>query len=174
MLKELYLKKEYLLIAVAIVLLLLSYQFAFKNTVEAWQTNRQLKAELARAVNLSYQPDYLKRKNTNLDKAIDLYKADTVAFRNNSIGTISLIAEKEQVKLSEVPTDNPLFHADKFIIQKLDFDGDYFALTKVLNALQSTPGIGRIRSTVYKVASDKANLSGDKKLMLELYLEITK
>lgn len=98
MLKQLPLKKEYLLIIATIVLLLLSYKLAFKATFEAWQINRALKTQLIQTNDLSYQPGYLERKNINLSKVINLYKADTVAFRNNSISNISVIAEKENVK----------------------------------------------------------------------------
>jgi len=174
MLKQLPLKKEYLLIAAAIVLLLLGYKLAFKQTFEAWQTNRQLKEQLARSSDLSYQPGYLERKSVNLNKVIDLYRADTAAFRNNSISTISVIAGKENVKLSEVPSQDPFFHTDKFIIQKLDFEGDFFSLTKTLNNLQATTGIGIIRSVSYKLTGNSMDLNKDRKPVLEVYLEIAK
>jgi len=174
MLKQLHLKKEYLLITGAIVLLLLSYQLAFKQTFEAWQTHSQLKAQVVQSTDLSYQPGYLERKDTNLGKVIDLYKADTVAFRNNSISTISVIAGKENVKLSEVPTQDPFFHTDKFIVQKLDFEGDFFSLTKTLNNLRTTNGIGMIRSASYKLTGTQTYLDKDRKLVLEVYLEIAK
>src|SRR4051812_19276275 len=139
MLKELPFKKQYLLIAGAIVLLLLSYQFAFKRTIEAWQINKNLKTQIAQSSDLSLQPAYLERKSNNLSKILNLYKTDTVAFRSNIISTISLIAEKEGVKLSDVPLQNALYRTDKYIIQKLSFEGGYFSLVKVLNALQNSP-----------------------------------
>jgi hypothetical protein len=42
-----------------------------------------------------------------------------------------------------------MYHTDKFIVQKLDFEGGFFALTKVFNQLQATPGVGVIRSASY-------------------------
>ncbi|MCC8427237.1 hypothetical protein [Mucilaginibacter sp. UR6-11] len=166
-------KKDYLLILAAIVLLLVCYEFAFKTTIDAWQTHVQLNNQLKQATNLGIQPDYLQRKNLNLDKIIDLYKADTASFRSNSINKISIIAEKENVKLSEVPLQDPVFSTDKLIIQKFYLEGDYFSLTKTLNTLQSTTGIGLIRSTSYKLTRGRGNF-GDKKLIAEVYLEIAK
>jgi hypothetical protein len=163
-----------MLIAGSIILLLLSYQLAFKKTIAAWQLNKQLKAQIAQASDLNYQPAYLERKNNNLSKIINLYKTDTVSFRSNIISTISSIAEKENVKLSEVPVQDPLFHTDKFIIQKLDFEGGFFALTKVLNQLQATNGIGRLRSLDYITIGVKSNSDEMRKLVLEVYLEIAK
>jgi hypothetical protein len=174
MLKQIPIKKEYLLIAASIVLLLLCYQLAFKKTIEAWQVNMQLKSQIAQAADLSYQPAYLERKNNNLSKIIALYKTDTVAFRSNTISVISSIAEKENVKLSEVPLQDPLYHADQFIIQKLNFEGSFFALTKVLNRLQATSGIGVVRAATYKVVGIRSGADDVKKLVLEVYLETVK
>jgi len=174
MLKQIPIKKEYLLIAASIVLLLLCYQLAFKKTAEAWQINKQLRTQIAQATDLSYQPAYLERKNNNLSQIINRYKTDTIAFRSNTISAISSIAEKEDVKLSEVPLQDPLYHSDQFIIQKLNFEGGFFALTKVLNKLQATNGIGVVRSVAYKVMGVRSGADEDKKLILEVYLESVK
>ncbi|MDB5089162.1 MAG: hypothetical protein JWR09_3156 [Mucilaginibacter sp.] len=170
MLKQLPVKKEYLFIAAVIVLLLISYQFAFKKTLEAWQISKQLKTQIAQASDLSIQPAYLDRKNANLSKIIGFYKTDTVAFRSNIINTISSIAEMENVKLSEVPLQDPLYHSAKFIIQKLSFEGDFFALTKVLNKLQLTTAIGLVRSVTYRIPKERTGASRER-IILEIYLE---
>lgn len=174
MFEKLPIKKGYLLIAASIVLLLLCYRLAFTRTIEAWQINEHLKDQLAQAADLSYQPAYLERKNNNLSKIIARYKTDTVAFRSNTISIISTIAEKENVKLSEVPLLDPLYHADKFIIQKLNFEGSFFALTKVFNQLQATAGIGIIRAASYRVVGLRQGNDDTKKLVLEVYLETIK
>ncbi|MDP9080015.1 MAG: hypothetical protein M3O71_21525 [Bacteroidota bacterium] len=170
MLEKLPVKKEYLLIGGAILLLLLSYQLALKKTVEAWQIHRQLTGQLTQGTDLSVQPAYLERKNRNLDKIIGSYKTDTVAFRSTMISTISLLAEREGVKLSTLPMQDPLFHSDKFIIQKLGFEGDFFSLTKVLNRLRLTNGVGMIRSFVYKTPSGRSKETESRQIFLEIYL----
>ncbi|SHL98138.1 hypothetical protein [Mucilaginibacter sp. OK098] len=174
MLKQLPVKKEYLFIASVIILLLISYQLAFKKTLEAWQINKQLKTQIAQASDLSIQPAYLERKNNNLSKIISTYKTDTITFRSNIINTISIIAEKEHVKLSEVPLADPLFHNDKFIIQKLSFEGDFFALTKVLNQLQAAKGVGVVRSISYKSIALNSKNDDVKKIVMGIYFEILK
>jgi len=174
MLKQIPLKKEYLLIAASIVLLLLCYQLAFKKTIAAWQLNMQLKSQIAQASDISYQPAYLERKNNNLSKIISRYKTDTVTFRSNTISAISSIAENENVKLSEVPLQDPQYHTDLFIIQKLNFEGSFFALTRVFNQLQATCGIGAVRAATYRVTGAGSSANGEKKLVLEVYLETVK
>ena len=173
MLKQLPFKKDYLLIIATGLLFFISYKLAFKETYAAWDTNKQLNKQLQQNTDVSYQPQYLERKNTNLNNVINLYKVDTVTYRNNSISTISIIAEKENVKLSGVPLQDPFYHTDNFIIQKLDFEGDFFSLTKLLYQLQQTKGIGIIRSLAYKLNNDHGT-TDKSKLMLEVYLQIAK
>jgi len=173
MLTQLPLKKNYLLVAATAMLLLFCYQLAFKKTLEAWQFNKQLERKVAGASDVSYQPAYMQRKNNNLTTIIRRYKTDTAAFRNNWINTISSIADKEHVKLSEVPTQSISYHTDQFIIQKLTFDGDFFSLIKILNKLQALNGIGIIRSADFKASEIRAGNNQGKKLMLEVYLETT-
>lgn len=174
MLQKILIKKNYLLAVAAVVLLLLSYRLAFKKTMEAWQTNNRLKGQLAQSTDVSYQPQYIYRKNLNLDKTLDLYKADTANFRSNILSTISVIAEKENVKLSEVPTQDPIYHGSQFTIQKLSFEGNYFALIKVLNQLQNTKEIGVIRSTSLRSVVIPLNAQRAKKMVLEVFLEMIK
>src|SRR5665213_1775802 len=114
MLKELPFKKEYLFGASAIIALLISYQLAFKRTIEAWHIHTGLEKQLAQSSEVAYQPGYLERKDNKLDKIINLYKADTLDFRSNIIGVISSIAERENVKLTEVPTKDPQYHTGQF------------------------------------------------------------
>lgn len=168
------LKKEYLLVAGSILLLIVSYQLAFKRTIEAWQLHGRLQKELAQANGAVNQPAYLERKSHNLDQIISLYKTDTTIFRSNTISAIASIAEKENVKLSEVPTQDPIYHNDTFIIQKLDFEGDYFALAKVFNLLQSTKNIGVPRSVIFRTVKAKASEEDSKKLIMEIYFETVK
>jgi hypothetical protein len=173
MVKQSLLKKEYLFIAATMLLLLICYQLAFKKTIQAWQLNSGLKNQLIQSADVSFQPGYLQRKNNNLDKIIALYKADTVDFRGNIISAIAVIAGKENVKLTEVPLQDPLFHRDRFIIQKLNFEGAFFSLIKVLNQLQSAKGIGMPRSAAFKAVGIRSNADETKKLVMEVYLEIT-
>jgi len=174
MLKQLPIKKEYLLLAGSVLLLVIGYQLAFRRTAEAWQLHSRLEKQLAEATSLHDLPAYLERKNHNLDEIVSLYKTDTTTFRSNAISEITSIAEKENVKLSEVPTQDPMYYSGFFIIQKLDFEGDYFALTKMYNQLQSAKGIGVPRSAIFKVVETRSSTEDVQKLVMEVYLEAVK
>lgn len=170
MFEKLPVKKKHVLILATIVMVLISYNLAFKKTYEAWQQYSQLKTQLNSSANLALQPGYVIRKRRNLDSVLAMYKTDTTTFRNNTLSRIAIIAEKENVRLNEVPTDDPILHTDKFILQRLEFEGDFFSLTRVLNDLQSVSNIGLVRSIEYKTVK-AANLT-DKKLSMDVYIEM--
>lgn len=167
--KRLPIKKEHLFFAGIVLLMLIGYQLAFKKTIEAWRTNKNLKAQQALQANLSYQPGYLKRKNANLDRVISRYRSDTATFRNSSINTISIVAEKQGVRLSEVPVKDASYSNEKIGIQKLTFEGDFFSITKTLNELQKTKDIGVIRSVCYRLSR-----TVEGRLFADVYMEILK
>ncbi len=172
MLKQLPLKREYLLLIGAVVLLLLSYQLALKKTIQAWQLNSNLKQQITQHTGISNQPEYEERKNKNLDQLIRVYKADTTEFRSGVINMVAEIAEKEKAKLTDAPIIDPMYRNPQFHIQKLNLEGDYFALEKVLQRLQSTRNIGIIRSASLKTKLNLGNTNKSKKVTLEVYLEI--
>ncbi|HTK21474.1 MAG TPA: hypothetical protein VL442_18270 [Mucilaginibacter sp.] len=163
-------KKEYLLLTASLLMLVICYQLAFKKTIEAWHVHKKLTSKLTQSSSVNFQPGYSERKNANISRILNLYKADTISFRSNTISRISSIAEKENVKLSNVPVEDPMLHNNQHIIQKLAFEGDYFALIKTLNELQNTPGIGMIRSIDIKSARNLFNESSSKKLTLTIQL----
>jgi len=167
-------KKEYLLIAGAVLLLYGSYQLAFKKTIALIQVHHNLAAQLATASDLSDQPGYLERKNKNLDAIIGRYKMDSLSLRGNTIALISQIADREHVKLSEVPVEDPVYRNEHFIIQRLDFEGDYFALTKMLRQLEWANEIGVVRSITWKAVDKMPGNHAAKKLILQVCFEIGK
>ena len=169
MFKRIVQQKEYLFFSGIVLMAIIGYQLAFKRTIAAWQLNHKLKDQLSSSMNLSYQPDYQKRKNANLDRINERYQADTLTFRTNSINIISGIAAKHNVKLSEVPMQDQAFHSDKFIIQKLTFEGDYSLLTKMLHDLHDARNIGVIRSATYRLSKAE-----EKMVMIDIYMEILK
>ena len=174
MMQRLLIKKDYLFILMAIVLLIICYQLAFKRTFAAWQLHKRLTGQSAQSGNLSVQPAYLYRKDQNLSKIIGQYKTDTSLFRSNIISTISLLAEKENVKLSDVPVQDPLYNTSRFTIQKLSFDGDFFSLTKVLNRLYLTHDVGIVRSVTYRTVKLRSKAEDVKKIIMDVYLENVK
>jgi len=169
MLEKLKIKRDYLLIVGGFLLLLLCYQLAIKRTIEAWHQHQQLKKQVARSADLSYQPGYLERKRLNLDKILRHYNADTTNLRSNLLSNISSIAEEQNVVLSEVPGKDASFNRSPFSLEKLSFEGDYFALLKTLNKLQSTVQAGIIRSVSLHLKKNMGNIEKENSLVMDVY-----
>ena len=159
-------------VAAVLVLFGLGYQLAFKKTIVAWRLHDHLQQQLTQSADISFQPQYQQRKNSNLEKIISLYRADSAEFRGNILSEIAAMAEKEQVKLSEVPVRDPVYQSGDAIIQRLNFEGSYFSLMKLLARLQSTPGVGMVRSVTFKTVADLSGKEKSKKLVMEVYCEI--
>ena len=165
-----YFNSNHLFTAGVFALCIICYQLAFKKTVEAWQENRQLKLQVEKSVSPGASPAYTERKDANLTKILELYQADTVNLRSNTISNIALAADAADVKLAQVPAPDAVTQSLDAHFQKLDFEGDYFSLLKVLQRLERFHGVGRVRSAVIRQGHETANESG-KKLVMELYFE---
>lgn len=176
MLAQLQLKKSYLLAGLALVLWVLAFRLAFYRTWEAKQVNRQLSARVVQASDVSYQPDYLERKSRNLGKTLALFKVDTVSYRSRVLSVLSEVADRENVRILEVPTQSQdaYYQAPHYAVQRLQFAGDFFALTRFLHKLEDQSGIGSVRSVTYKTINQQVASGKDKSLNMQVYLEASK
>jgi len=170
--KSKWLNKKYGAIAGSLLALAICYELAFKVTLEAYGTNEDLKAQLSQSSGLSYQPGYLKRKARNLDVLLQRYQSDSSALRGNTIAGISRLAKRGNVRLSEVPVEDPAWHTEQYIIERLKFEGDFKSLVKTLSYLEASEGMGVSRSVIVKAA--KADDYANKKTAMEVLLEISK
>jgi hypothetical protein len=170
--KKNWINKKYGVIGGSLLLLILCFELAFKNSFEAYQTNQNLKAQLSQTSELSYQPGYLHRKEQNLDAILSHYRSDSSALRGNTIANLSRLAEKGNVKLSEVPVEDPVFHTDQYIIERLKFVGDFKSLVKTLDYWEVSEGMGISRSIVMKTL--KSDEPANQKIVMEVLLEISK
>jgi len=172
MLEKFKIKNEYLLIAGTLLLLIVAYRLAFARTIEAWQLHNRLQKRVQQSGDVSYQPGYLERRNHNFNKILRLYQADTINYRSNILSVIALIAQGEDVKLSEVPSVDPSYHTDGSLLEKLRFEGDYFSLLKVLNRLQSTGNIGIIRSAAIMAIKMPSSHNESRKVVMDVYFVV--
>ena len=170
--KRLPVNMNYLLIAGTVLLLVICYELAFKQTIEAWSAHSQLKQQVTLGSDISLQPSYLNRKNSNLDKIIAAYTQDSVTFKNNVVNVIAALADRQKVKLTIIPSDDVLYHTPLFIIQKLSLEGSFFDLLKLTDTLQRTRNIGIIRSASWKIKKTIGENQKSQKVILELYMEI--
>jgi len=164
-------EKKYLLICGAVLLTLVSYLLAVKNTLAAWEVNKQLKSQLAQGTDLSYDSEYLDRKNQNLDRLIARYKVDTAIFRSSMLSNISVLAETNHARLVDAPVNDAAFRTENYMVQKLSFEGNFFDLNKLLNQIERNDRVGVMRALEFRMVEQRAGIEEFKKLQLVVYLE---
>ncbi|MES2063497.1 MAG: hypothetical protein V4456_16330 [Bacteroidota bacterium] len=168
--EKIFREQKYLLYAAVAIFFLICYQLAFKPTIEAWQSNSELKDRMLQSGGTSGQPAYLIRKKVNLDTLVARFKIDTGLFRTGVLNKIALIAQKQDVKLVDIPTPDQLSSAGPYLIQKLVMEGNYFALLKTLNDLRSADQVGFIRSVSIRMPERDTQVKQG--LAMTIYLEI--
>lgn len=133
------------MIAAAIFLLILGYQFAFRQTIEAWRINKELHRQLQTGEELATQPGFTKRKAVNLEHALDLYKVDTAIFRSKLITTMSSLGEKHSLRMIEIPitvVDSMQYGQQHRIV----LEGDYLNIVRFLHDVEMLNRHGQLRS----------------------------
>ncbi|MCC8409356.1 hypothetical protein LJ707_10465 [Mucilaginibacter sp. UR6-1] len=158
-------KPGYLLLAGGLLMLYLAYQFAFKQTLEALQANRQLHAQLESGEDLVAQPGFTKRKSLNLERALELYKVDTATFRSTLITTMSLLAEKHSLRMTDIPTVADT--ASDSQQHRVILQGSYHNMIRFLNDAEKIKGYGQLRSV--EIYSEKNSAIEKTDLKLQIY-----
>ncbi|HEY9001295.1 MAG TPA: hypothetical protein VIM89_08070 [Mucilaginibacter sp.] len=164
-------ESKWILPAFVATLALLGYLLAFKNTIRAWQENTKINEMLATYTTPGRSIGYDKRRLTELGQLLGRLKADTAGFRSNTLSQVAEIAGKENVKLTEVPAAGLISQSRSIRLQKLSFEGDYFALLKALYRLEHAAGTGFIRSVALRKEVSLENDEKPQKMILDIYLE---
>ncbi|MGY4538132.1 hypothetical protein ACVW0P_002552 [Mucilaginibacter sp. UYNi724] len=162
--------RKYILWAALVAFLLICYQLAFKPTIEAWSNNRVLTANAAQSNTETTKPLYQVRKKRNLDTLIARFRIDTAVFRNQVLNKIGLIAQKQNVRLTDIPVPDALSSTGSYLIQKLVMEGEYNALLYTLDQMRSTAEIGFIRSVALQMP-DRDRLTKQQVLHMTVYVE---
>ena len=172
MIKNLLKKRDIILVLGIVFFAFICYQFAIKNTLDAYKQNQKLAGAL-RGNSVGKLPvGFMKRKSQNLDKILIKYTLDSATFKGRAVGEIASIAEEENLKLIEIPIMEPFYNTEYFLIQRIDFEGDYYSIVKFIKRVQSRNNVGVLRSL-----SMKTRKKGDEKgksIILELFLQIKK
>jgi hypothetical protein len=163
-----YATKNKLLIAGAILLLLLSWLFAFTKTYHAITLNKKLKQVAVEKNNLAYNPEYLKKKLTAINNILDKYSVDSTEWKNEFWLNISSLASKQSLDVIYQPENNLTItdSASNKLKQSIQFRGNYHNLIRLLDTLEKSKGLGRIVSARFVKEKKEFNDKGDEKIIL--------
>jgi hypothetical protein len=143
-----YTQKNRVLIVAAILLLYIAYVFAFKNTVNAIQLNKQLQAEQNADHAMDSSFPQLSRKNSFYTNALKAYYVKNNDYENRLWQVLSDLAIEQKVKINFSPkpqaqTDTTTLQKG-LLVQQFAFKGNYFNLVKLLDTLDKSKAIGKI------------------------------
>jgi hypothetical protein len=160
------------MVMATLLLLGISYRFSLQHTVKAYREQKALQRQLGDSGGPLVEPQYLERKLENLGRIVNAYKTDTTIFRNTVVNAIALIAQRNQVQLTDVPVEAPGSTGDeRVILQRLVLKGEFFPLLQAYEEISRAENTGYLRSAAWKKKrSNSSNLVADKDIILEIYL----
>lgn len=165
-----YIHSPYLFVFGVVVLLTISYVFAFKKTITAWQDYQRLSDEINRP-SIASQPQYVEREYQQLKLIVNRFTVKPETFRSAVISQISSAAEKNNVAVKTVLAEDTAIVAGHLRLQLLTLNGGYANLLHLLNDLQTQSKAGYIRSVTFKkpvqIIGDKSN---NKLVDLQIYI----
>ena len=169
-----YRNKNYLLLVATTILLIASWQLAFKKTVDAITLNHKLSTQSEDKANLTFNPEYLNQKSQTLDRVLKKYTLDSVEWADDFWLNTSRIAATKDIRIDFHPDGLKNLSPDSASVisrQTISFEGDYKNLVVLLDSVQKTDKVGFITSSVFK-KDDKRMQTEPAKLTLQLIFSI--
>lgn len=160
--------KNKLLIPVGLILLLLCWNLAVKNTYRAVSLNKQLKRSTSEIQDLSGNPYFLKRKAAALTQVLSQYRVDSSDWQNEFWLKVSGIAASGGLQVIYQP-DNNLSSSDTIeaaLQQTIRFKGEFKELVCLLDSLEHSKGTGKLISACFE--KDKTGPSGQENRLILL------
>jgi hypothetical protein len=164
-----YEQKSKALIPALVVGLLLCWFLAFNKTFDAVALNRKLNDESLKASEISFNPVYVKRKLSALDKILKGYKVDE-HWRDRLWIQSSAIAAGSNAGL-DFTLSKPTDVTDSTEVgesQSLFFHSNYINLVKLTDSLERIKGIGKIMALQIKASKSDMTDEPVKKCTLKL------
>lgn len=156
-----YVQKNKLLLPLLGVGLLLCWFLAFDKTFEAVKLNNKLTDDSRLGNDISFNPSYVQRKLSALDKILKSYKV-AEDWNDKLWMQSSAVATKQNVGVDFVlnKASNEADSTSAGKTQALYFYSNYVQLVKLVDTLESLPGIGKIAAL--QVKAPKADPTDDK------------
>lgn len=144
MLKQLtYRKKNKLLIAIAIILFILSWKFAFKKTYDAFVLHQEFSVKAQDDNLLAFNPAYITEKSNILNKLLGKYTIDSAQWQNTFWLKASGAVSSADVKVIYQPEQKHVGDSTSALArQAISFEGNFKNLVLILDSLSKTTELG--------------------------------
>ena len=165
-----YNQKLKLLGAAALILLLLCYQYGFKNTWTVYADYQDNKIKTAQLGDYVILMPVLKNEEKKINDLIKNNLADTLNDAKETLAFITSFCKTEGLKLTEYQpmqiTENSSFN---IATRQVSVEGYYTGLLKLLYELENHQSYGRLCSASFKAVEDIS--SGKIALSCTFYLQ---
>nr|WP_319570069.1 hypothetical protein [uncultured Draconibacterium sp.] len=164
-----YKKRLYLVVAVFIFTLLLSWKMAIKPSIDLYSNVKHQQDQLELLENAPQQIALLKRKLELVDQQIGASATDIK--QEQIINEISqYINDRKQIDLCQLSPVHKQ-QRENYIIQtfQLELEGRFTQLVQLLQFFEQKKSIGKIASTEFYIHNDRKNKTN--KLRLRLYIQ---
>ena len=165
-----YNQKLKLLAAAAIVILILCYQYGFKNTWAVYADYKENKLKTEQLGDYVALMPVLKNEEKKINDLIKNNLADTLSDAKETLAFITSFSKTSGIKLIEYQpmqiTQNNSFN---IATRQITVEGNYTGLLKLLYELENHQSYGRLCSAFFKSAEDIS--SGKISLTCTFYLQ---
>ena len=165
-----YRQKNKFLLGGAVLLLLICYLFAFRNTIDLYQSNNAAEEKLEALKTAPQQIAALNKKLGFLNSRVKQYVRDDNFDQEDILVSISDFCKQNRLKIVEFPKSERKQKED-IVIETFHFtvEGNYVNLVKLIYDIEVVNKIGRIASLNFETQVDRR--SKVKRLLVSVYLQ---
>lgn len=164
-------RKNKLLLPVAVVAMVLCWFLAFNKTFKAVQINQQLSGQVPSAEDIAFNPAHAERKLAALGQILKSYRVNEAEWSNQLWMKASAVAIKQNVGIDYTLT-KPTAGKDTTAIgvtETLHCYGNYQQLVKLIDTLERIAAIGKI--SALQVKAPKEDVVGERASQCVLKIE---
>jgi len=165
-----YQQKNKALVIVGILLFIICYLFAFRNTIELYNKNKQAEQKLTSLENAPQQIAGLNTRLTFLNSRVKQYVRDNDFEQEDVLVEISNFCKENKLKIVEFPKST-LKRKEDIVIETFTFkvEGNFTNLVKLIYDIEVVQKIGRVAALDFKSQIDKRTKI--KRLTVEIFLQ---
>lgn len=169
--------KSLLAILLGIFMLVAGWRFAFQKTFETISLNHHLKQQNLDNAALTYNPDYLDKKDKLLSTVLNKYTADSAEWKNSFWLNVSRMAIQKHIHVQYTPSALKLESdttRSSILKQRIAFEGSYKNLVSLLDTLEKIEKAGFISSLSFNVKKGQRSQEEGRNLFLEVEFGVLK
>jgi hypothetical protein len=148
--------KNIILLLFIVLLMVISYFFAIKKTIDLSQTYEELLSNKKNSEEYALSKVKLETKRDSLQNVLGGFKNSSVYLQNKLLVKLDKYSKKNKVKI--VSIEEPFkFEINDVVINYFRFtlQGDYVPMAKTLNQIETGSNFGEIVSLQFKKERDR-------------------